>query len=262
MPPLLPDTQHNAIRHDFEVKAARYADKYHIYTYDTRSYHIRNQLTLSWLRKGGGRILEAGCGPAILISSLEALGYCAIGVDLVEQNLRTGQQRLQAEQTPSRLVAGNLTQLPFADEAFDEIVSLGVLEYVLPVQTALSELHRLLRPGGQLIVSLPNRQSLYRRWEKHLYKPISQAIKQLQQPQKPRYTRLEFAAHELPVLFERASFQIVHTQSFAAQLIFQPFSKFFHRVSLCLAESIESYTDTPFWGKWLGTEMFIVARRK
>ncbi len=262
--PPLPDTQtqQHAIRQDFEVKATRYADKYQIYTYNTRSYHIRNQLTLSWLRKGGGRILEAGCGPAILTQTLETLGYCAIGVDLVEQNLQAGQHRLQTVQTPVRLVAGNLTQLPFASGSFDAIVSLGVLEYVMPIRTALNELHRLLRPGGQMIVSLPNRQSLYRLWEKHVYWPISQTIKQIKRPKKNTYTRLLFAAHELPGLFENTGFQIEQCQAFAAQTVLQPVSSLLGGFSLRLADYLEPRMETPYWGKWLGSEILIAATHK
>lgn len=263
-PPPLPDTltQQNAIRQDFEAKATQYAEKYQTYTYNTRSYHLRNQLTLSWLEKKGGYILEAGCGPAILIKSLHELGYCAIGVDLVEQNLKAGKQQLQTIQIPPHLVAGNLTQLPFADRSFDEIVSLGVLEYILPIQVALGELHRLLRPGGQLIVSLPNRQSLYRQWEKYIYVPISQTVKRLQHPPKTGYTRLEFATHELPSLFENTGFQIKKYQTFAAQVVLQPVSSLFTGFSLRLAEYLEPSMNTHQWGKWLGSEILVAARRK
>ena len=88
-------------------------------------------------------VLDAGCGEGILVQ--EYAGRIRIeGVDLHYSSPLVRQ--------------GALTALPFGDASFDRELCLDVLEH-LPLDdqlTALRELHRVLAPGGELLVSVPN----------------------------------------------------------------------------------------------------------
>jgi SAM-dependent methyltransferase len=91
----------------------------------------------------GSRVLDAGCGEGILVE--EYAGRLTIeGVD--------------AFYSSPRVRHGSLTSLPYADCSFDRTLCLDVLEHLTfeDQPRALAELHRVLAPGGELLVSVPN----------------------------------------------------------------------------------------------------------
>lgn len=89
------------------------------------------------------RVLDAGCGEGILVE--EYAGRLAIeGID--------------AHYSSARVRSGSLTALPYAEATFDRALCLDVLEHLTFEEQprALAELFRVLRPGGLLLVSIPN----------------------------------------------------------------------------------------------------------
>ena len=89
------------------------------------------------------RVLDAGCGEGILVD--EFVGRIDIvGVD--------------ANYASDRVREGSVTALPFPDGSFDRALCLDVLEHLTyeDQPRAFAELHRVLRPGGELFVSVPN----------------------------------------------------------------------------------------------------------
>jgi SAM-dependent methyltransferase len=65
---------------------------------------------------------------------------------------------VDAHYSSDRVRPGSLTSLPYADASFDRALCLDVLEHLTFEEQprALAELHRVLRPGGELLVSVPN----------------------------------------------------------------------------------------------------------
>jgi SAM-dependent methyltransferase len=100
----------------------------------------------------GARVLEAGCGVGQYVVLLRERGYRAVGVDWGVDPLRAG--RAWTPATP--LSAMDLRELGFRASAFDAYLSLGVVEHDPDGPgTILREAHRVLRPGGMLILSVP-----------------------------------------------------------------------------------------------------------
>ena len=73
------------------------------------------------------------------------------GIDISDQMLGLSQGHC-AHQSWVEFHKADATRLPFPDQHFDIIVSMQVLEYVTDIRTALSEFHRVLRPGGQVVI--------------------------------------------------------------------------------------------------------------
>lgn len=89
------------------------------------------------------RVLDAGCGEGVLVDEYAA----RLDIAGVDANYSSG-----------RVSTASVTDLPFPDEAFDRALCLDVLEHLSfeDQRTAVAELHRVLRHGGELLVSVPN----------------------------------------------------------------------------------------------------------
>lgn len=100
----------------------------------------------------GHRVLDVGCGSGPLSAALRTKGATVSGFDASPAMVRLARQRL-GPQTDLR-VADLGRPLPFADNAFDDVIASLVLHYLKDWAVPLAELRRVLRPGGRLIVSV------------------------------------------------------------------------------------------------------------
>jgi ubiquinone/menaquinone biosynthesis C-methylase UbiE len=103
-----------------------------------------------------GRWLDCGCCNGDYAEGLRAAGASDVtGVDIDPARVARARQRFAAEQLTFVTATGE--SLPFPDAHFDGILLNEVLEHVDHQSRTLAELHRVLTPGGMLIVFSPNR---------------------------------------------------------------------------------------------------------
>lgn len=102
-----------------------------------------------------GRLLEVGCGPGFL---MEALGRYTRW-DLVGVDISRMAARYAGEVYGLDVRCGTLEEAAFRDEDFDFVVQKDVVEHVAEPRRHLMETHRILRPGGSLLVVTPNGES-------------------------------------------------------------------------------------------------------
>ena len=98
-----------------------------------------------------GRILENGCGVGMYVEHLSALGGQVIGLEY--DFART----VQAHQRAAHILNAAGEGLPFPAASFDLILSHEVLEHVQDDRQAAREMLRVLRPGGRMVLFVPNR---------------------------------------------------------------------------------------------------------
>ena len=92
------------------------------------------------------RVLDIGCGTSRIILDLPN----AVGMDILQNKLRW------LKPQHSRLVRGSCDRLPFADASFDCVINSEVIEHVPDVPEIMSEMWRVLKPGGTLILGTPD----------------------------------------------------------------------------------------------------------
>lgn len=98
-----------------------------------------------------GRGLDVGCGTGLLAARLARTGYEMVGVDPSAEMLR----KLRARAPEVEAVTASGTSLPFADHSFDLVLSVAVMHHIAnaaDVRATLSEMVRVARPGGRILV--------------------------------------------------------------------------------------------------------------
>ena len=103
----------------------------------------------------GRRVLEIGCGRGGLLAALSTRGAAEVqGVDFVETYVAEAAQRGGPN---VRVRTANLAEaLPYPAGAFDVVFAMEVLEHLKVPERCLGEVHRVLSPGGRLVLSIPN----------------------------------------------------------------------------------------------------------
>lgn len=127
------------------------------------SFVAQKRLAIDMLGEVRGRILEVGCGPAVMAAELLAMGLEVHGVDLSQEMVRRARQRIAGHplEKRCRYAVGDVESLQYPDGFFDALLAMGVLEYLPTYQRALQSVARVLKPGGVAVFTLPNRASAY-----------------------------------------------------------------------------------------------------
>ena len=125
--------------------------------YEHRTWRDYSWLLAEIVKHGsGGRLLDIGCGMGFLVECARRWGMDAIGLEASEQALAVCRQ--QHPEADVRLWHGG-EPLPLSDGSVGVALAQEFIDHISPDQNRalFAELHRVLRPGGTLIVRSPSR---------------------------------------------------------------------------------------------------------
>ena len=101
-----------------------------------------------------GRLLDVGCSTGLFLNAMRAFGWDVEGVELSEFAANYAR-----EQFGLKVATGTLEEALLPGESFDVVTLYDVLEHVIDPKSTLREIHRILKPGGMILLSLPNPDS-------------------------------------------------------------------------------------------------------
>lgn len=119
-------------------------------------YGLGRKFVLNFLPERG-RILDVGCGSGRTLQLVEDRGY-----DLEMHAMDINPHAINQLTTASNDFVGDALAIPFRDETFDAVLSIGVLHHTPAPLEGLEECIRVLKPGGSLVVALYNYDNPYR----------------------------------------------------------------------------------------------------
>lgn len=117
----------------------------------------RYRLTKQWLNFQGKTVLDFGCGNGAQTKEFGNEGCRLIAVDVASEQLAMFRKNLAVCTDTILPVQYDGWRLPLRNESIDLALSYEVLEHVPDESLALSEIHRVLRPGGDFVLSVPNK---------------------------------------------------------------------------------------------------------
>jgi SAM-dependent methyltransferase len=163
-----------------------------------KALHKRMLLPLCDWQNRRADFLDAGCGTGGFILAVKKFSalWRITGLDLSPIACDLAKHKTQAD-----IREGSITDLPFADNAFDIITSADVIAHVEDASIALAEFSRVLRPGGMAVINVPAYQWM---WSYH-----DDAVQ----------TRHRFRRSELKKMIQDAGLETL-SASYANTLIF------------------------------------------
>ncbi len=174
----------------FDAESARYDAAYDARGSRGRLLRARLACTLDLVGDGPGTALDVGMGAGRLLADLHSRSWTVSGIDISDEMVELARRRLPERR--DSLVQADCGLLPFDDSGFDVVVATGVLEYATDLPQALSELARVVRPGGRVVVSFPAFTSPRSLGLRYLWYPAVRGVKRIlptgrPTPRRPRH---------------------------------------------------------------------------
>jgi SAM-dependent methyltransferase len=156
---------------------------------------------IAFLSRGlarGSRVLDVGCGRGVILGPLADRGFEVHGVEISAEAARGVDPRARVR------IAPRLADADYPDAYFDEVIVWHVLEHLPDPAGTLAEIARILRPGGRVIVAVPNFESAQARWMGSAWFHLDL----------PRHL-YQFPASGLRTLLEGSGFDVVSDHHFS-----------------------------------------------
>jgi ubiquinone/menaquinone biosynthesis C-methylase UbiE len=230
-------------------------------------YKGKRELVQYWIERAaklakGDRIVDCGAGTGELVRELrgqfEPNGISVIGIEYVGEA-----RRLAKERKGTELLEGSILDLPLKDVTSMVTVALDVLEHVEDDTLAFSELLRITKPGGIIIINVPAFMSLWSDWDislGHFRRYSKSMLRSLFVPHKSEFDVLHFdyenAFAFLPILTLRTVSRLFKLKSRFEDRIPSPSTNKI-LLDLFVKPSQVSWFHPPF-----GSSLFCVLRKR
>jgi ubiquinone/menaquinone biosynthesis C-methylase UbiE len=155
----------------FNNRAPDYDREYADQTPGGFALRVRREKVMSLFDQPGGGVLDVGCGPGVMVESILKSGCKFWGVDPSTQMIEIARGRFPEGPQVNFQCAGAL-QLPFADNRFDAVLCMGVIDALQDRPAAIREMLRVLKPNGTLIITFANLLNPYAWWKAYCFYPL------------------------------------------------------------------------------------------
>jgi ubiquinone/menaquinone biosynthesis C-methylase UbiE len=128
---------------------------------ERRAYAPWFDEALAYGSTAGRDVLDVGCGQGIDVIRYARAGARVKGIDLTPRHVELTRMHLDALGMSAEVALADAEALPFEDRSFDRVSSNGVLHHTPGIDSALREIRRVLKPGGEARVLVYNRWSFH-----------------------------------------------------------------------------------------------------
>jgi ubiquinone/menaquinone biosynthesis C-methylase UbiE len=262
----------------FNAVAPAYFRRYEERSPGGYALRVRKQRVMELLGKRGGKVLDVGCGPGVMAQDLIDLGLEYWGVDASSKMVEECHKNL-GHLTQARFSVGDATCLDYPDGVFDTAICLGVIGCISDYESAIREMLRVLKPGGELLITLPNRYSPWALWRIAVFYPLVSLLRPLYfsligRPQPPvlysglirnfrvpvlkTFAKLN-SERDVKELVERYACEVTDVVYYDFNVLLSPLDEILPRFAMWVAERLERCHSGRL--RWLGTGFILKARK-
>lgn len=170
----------------FQSQSLQWKNLYKSSGVDAVIIQDRHTSVLAWIDSlklaPGSLVLEVGCGAGFMAVALAQHGFRVQAFDsseaMIEQARRHAKESLANDLLTLKVC--DVYSMDFNDEAFDLVIAIGVIPWLERLEPALEEMARVLKPGGNIIVTTANRMGLMSMldpWRNPVIEPLKRRLK-------------------------------------------------------------------------------------
>ena len=239
----------------FSKNPEKYAKEYERETAEGYAFRRRKERLLELLGKGAGKLLDIGCGPAVMTREIISLGWNYHGSDISDTMIEEAKKRF-----PEVLFSvDDATKINVPSHSYQRIVAMGLVEYI-DDEAALTEFTRILAPHGHLFVSIPNIGSPARLWDRFILSPRSKINRKSTRKPSQAFFHRKYALSKYKKLLEKYGFSVKKVVAYNFRVIPRPFDMWFPRLSVNISKILEPLRSTPL--SFLATAFVVEAIKK
>jgi ubiquinone/menaquinone biosynthesis C-methylase UbiE len=249
----------------FDAINASWLPRYDADTPGGYALRVRKQRVIELLDKRGGNLLDVGCGAGVMAQDAVTRGFRFWGLDGSPKMIEVCRATF-ARRPETHFLVGSATSLEFPDDFFDVVLCMGVIDHVADYPVAVREMLRVLRPGGQAIISFPNRHNLYSVWRNSVFYPLLRMLRKPYyalkgKPAPPALTSRAtlFSERQIVRLFRDLGSEVRDVVYFNFNICLSPLDEILPHTATRIAEKLESRRS----GTWrrLGCGFLVSARK-
>jgi SAM-dependent methyltransferase len=160
-------TPRNLVSAYFQVTAAAWRDIYAKTDLYSQIYQSRSSLVLALVDElallPGARVLEVGCGPGLTTVALARREFTVLAIDAASSMLAMTRAFADCSGVGHRISTAmcDIRSMAAANDKFDLVVMVGVTEWLDSLQQPMSEIARVMKPGGHVVVTGDNSWSMH-----------------------------------------------------------------------------------------------------
>lgn len=123
-------------------------------------FHLLNLLP----DMAGKKVLDVGCGNGWILSQIAKTGMKLYGIDLTMKSIELSKARFRNAGIGGQFACASAEDLPFPDNTFDSVVSLGVIHHTPRTERCAEEIIRVCKPGGKVLIAVYYENLLLKKW--------------------------------------------------------------------------------------------------
>ncbi len=112
----------------------------------------------------GKKLLDIACGTGVLTEQFVRMGADVTAIDLTPKAVELTKKRLDLYKIQATVLEADAQKLPFPDNSFDFVCAWGCLMHMPRTELAITEIHRVLKPGGKMIAMMYHSNSVHLRY--------------------------------------------------------------------------------------------------